>query len=626
MESRFEVAKFIVEYLYELCKRDKTATPDKTDVEVDFSVLGLKEAYLQSNQLFKRSVDVEMIEDALFYLSRIDSIKIEGGFLVTYNQLTLERTETNNRKSYTKEDYAKLNQFYESRIQQIHIVGEYAKKMIVDYRAALQFVDDYFQMDYNAFLSKYFNVAQQNEMKRNITPAKFKQLFGELSPSQLGIIKDRQSKHVVVAAGPGSGKTRVLVHKLASLLLMEDVKHEQLLMLTFSRAAAIEFKQRLFKLIGNAAAFIEIKTFHSYCFDLLGRVGNLDKTDHIIKDTIAKIENEEVERNRITKSVLVIDEAQDMDQDEFMLVQTLIEQNEDIRVVVVGDDDQNIYAFRGADSKYLKQFLKDERSIKYELIENYRSRANLIDFTNHFLQQIPNRLKETPVVAVRKEQGNIKVVNYPSQHLIAPLVNDVITSKPLGSTCILTKTNDEALQVAGLLLKNNIKAKLIQTNDAFLLNNLLEVRAFIYYLRMKVGDYVISDRNWEEAKLMLHNDFASSNKLEICENIIKHFEIANPKRKYKTDLDLFIQESKLEDFYHVDEETILVSTMHKAKGRELDNVFHLLNHVDTSTIEEKRLLYVAMTRAKQNLSIHLNTNALYHVAAPNVQRYVDKSS
>ena len=195
---------------------------------------------------------------------------------------------------------------------------------------------------------------------------------------------------------------------------MEDVKHEQLLMVTFSRAAASEFKQRLFKLIGNAAAFIEIKTFHSYCFDLLGRVGNLDKSGHIIKDTIAKIASGEVELNRITKTVLVIDEAQDMDSDEFALIQTLIEKNEEMRVVVVGDDDQNIYAFRGADSKYLKKFLDVESSIKYELIENYRSRANLIEFTNNFLQQIPNRLKETPVVAIRKEQGNITIVNYRS--------------------------------------------------------------------------------------------------------------------------------------------------------------------------------------------------------------------
>ena len=93
-----------------------------------------------------------------------------------------------------------------------------------------------------------------------MTRSKYMQIFGELSEKQLAVVNDNSSKHIVVLAGPGSGKTRVLVHKLASLLLMEDVKHEQLLMLTFSRAAATEFKQRLMKLIGNAAHFVEIKT------------------------------------------------------------------------------------------------------------------------------------------------------------------------------------------------------------------------------------------------------------------------------------------------------------------------------------------------------------------------------
>ena len=118
---------------------------------------------------------------------------------------------------------------------------------------------------------------------------------------------------MVVAAGPGSGKTRILVHKLASLLLMEDVKHEQLLMVTFSRSAATEFKKRLLKLIDNAANYIEIKTFHSYCFDLLGRVGSLEKSGDVIQEAIKRIKNGQVEPGRITKTVLVIDEAQDMD-------------------------------------------------------------------------------------------------------------------------------------------------------------------------------------------------------------------------------------------------------------------------------------------------------------------------
>ncbi len=100
---------------------------------------------------------------------------------------------------------------------------------------------------------------------------------------------------------------------------MEDVKHEQLLMVTFSRAAATEFKKRLIELIGNAANFIDMKTFHSYCFDLLGKVGTIDRASEIIKTTVEKIKNNEVEISRITKTVLVIDEAQDMDEDEFEL-------------------------------------------------------------------------------------------------------------------------------------------------------------------------------------------------------------------------------------------------------------------------------------------------------------------
>ena len=187
-----------------------------------------------------------------------------------------------NKSRYKVDDYRLLNAFYKQKIQQVHIVGEYANLMVKDYNAALQFVQDYFQMDYRRFIAKYFRGERINEIQRNLTPKKYEQLFGSLSPRQMEIISDKESHCIVVAAGPGSGKTRVLVHKLTSLLLLEDVKHEQLLMLTFSRAAATEFKQRLMVLIGNAAHFVEIKTFHSYCFDLLGRIGNLEDAQDIV--------------------------------------------------------------------------------------------------------------------------------------------------------------------------------------------------------------------------------------------------------------------------------------------------------------------------------------------------------
>src|SRR5690606_22271713 len=131
----------------------------------------------------------------------------------------------------------------------------------------------------------------------------------------------------------------------------------------------------------------------SYCFDLLGRVGSLDKSSVILKKTIEKIKNNEVEISRITKTVLVIDEAQDMDQDEFNLIKAMMEQNEEMRVIAVGDDDQNIFEFRGANSKYLEQFIQVNKATKHELVENYRSKSNLIDFTNQFVKRINHRLK-----------------------------------------------------------------------------------------------------------------------------------------------------------------------------------------------------------------------------------------
>ena len=536
LAKRHELSGFIVEYLYE--KSNVAISKDdieKEEVLVEFSVHELKEVFEKRNQLFEMNVSIDDIEDTLFYLSRIDAIKIEGGFLVVYNRLTIDRVEQNNKIQYKNNDYQKLNQFYENKIQQIHIVGEYAKKMISDYKGALRFVDDYFQLNYTSFLNKYFPGSRQNEIKRSLTPAKFQKLFGELSATQLKIINDKETKYIVVAAGPGSGKTRVLVHKLASLLLMEDVKHEQLLMITFSRAAANEFKKRLIGLIGNVADYIEIKTFHSYCFDLLGKVGSIEKSDLIIKNTIEKIRNNEVEVSHITKLVLVIDEAQDMDADEYALINALMEKNDDMRVIAVGDDDQNIYEFRGANSKYLEQFITEKEATKHELIENYRSKNNLVEFTNEFVKSIGYRLKETPIAAKQLDNGSIKLVNYTSHNLITPLVNDILQTGLTGTTCVLTKTNDEALQITGLLLKNGMHAKLIQTNDGFNLYNLFEVRFFLNELNLANDVVVISDEIWSTAKKELVKNIGQSSKLEICKNIIKDFEATNPKKKYKSE-------------------------------------------------------------------------------------------
>ncbi len=610
LEKRHALARFIVNHLYQQYKQSAEGgeQQERDEYLVEFSVYEIKQAY--EADMWAEPIDFADVEDSLFYLSRIEAIKIEGGFLVLYNRLTLQRLELNNAKQYTKDDYKKLNQFYDSKVQQIHIVGEYARKMMDDEQVALQFAEDYFQMNHLGFIRKYFPAEQADFLKQKMTARKFQALFGELSPTQLKIIHDSQSPHIVVVAGPGSGKTRVLVHKLASLLLMEDVKHEQLLMLTFSRAAAHEFKTRLMQLVGNAAAYVEIKTFHSYCFDLLGKVGSLEQSDEILQRTVAKIQSGEVEANRITKAVLVIDEAQDMNEAQFALIQALIAANEELRVIAVGDDDQTIYSFINASPKYMQALIDDYGAVKYELVDNYRSKRNLVALSNRFAHGISHRLKDKPIQAVQSVDGQIDYIRYHGVNPMGCLLQHLQQQLGAGSSCVLTQTNEEAIQIAGLLKQQGIAAKLIQSNEGFNLHQLLEVRIFLHFLNLNPQVSIISPDAWYRAVAQLRERFGHSRNVEWVLNLITAFEQVNPHHKYQSDLDTFIRESKLEDFYGVQRDVVAVSTIHKAKGREFDHVFLYLNGFQALDDDKKRTLYVALTRAKNRLSMISNRHVL----------------
>ncbi len=610
-KKRHDICKFIVEELYRMSAK----APDIQDEEVlvCFSLVGLYESYKKTTnpEPYDTPVTSADIEDALLYLSKIGAIALQGGFLVTYNGMEIKRLVMDNKIRYKNEDYRLLSEFYKQKIQQIHIIGEYANMMVRDYNAALRFVNDYFRMDFKRFIAKYFKGNRAAEIERNITPEKYNQLFDELSDKQSEIITDDESKYIVVAAGPGSGKTRVLVHKLASLLLLEDVKHEQLLMITFSRAAATEFKKRLIGLIGNAAAFVEIKTFHSYCFDLLGKIGSLEESENVVKDAAELINKGEVESGRITKTVVVIDEAQDMDENEFALIKALMNRNDDMRIIAVGDDDQNIYEFRGSDSKYLKELIEEYGAKKYEMTENYRSSKNIVNFANAFAKTIRSRMKTDDGIPVRNFDGIVKITKYDSNPE-QPIVNCIIERKHKGSVCVLTTTNDEALRVSGVLNRNNIPAKLIQSTDGFQMYNLAEIRFFLKQIDNRLKTPVISDALWEDAKKRLENSYNKSSCYEICLKMLLDFERVN-KTKYRMDLEEFIKESKYEDFYTEEKETVSVSTIHKSKGREFDTVYMLLNNVPCNTDEEKRKIYVGLTRAKEELYIHCNNDLFDNV-------------
>ena len=463
----------------------------------------LKDDKLQTETLSNPLDDA--VKSMELFSDEVNALTLEGGFLVLYQTMHIRRLEMDNRIQYKQEDYKQLNEYYKQKIQMIHIVGEYATMMVSNYDDALQFVSDYFQLDYKVFLTKYFKGDRLGEINRNITPKKYNELMGKLSDRQREIIDDDKSQYIVVAAGPGSGKTMLLVHKLAALVMLDDIKYEQLLMLTFSRAAATEFKSRLLSLIGNAARFIEIKTFHSYCFDLLGKVGSLEQSQNIVPRAVEMIRAGEVEQIRITKTIVVIDEAQDMDRNEYDLICALMECNSNMRIIAVGDDDQNIYAFRGSDSRYMRSFITEHNAKQYDLTDNYRSTPEIIALANRFSQTIQGRLKSAPIKPVRTETGIVRFIRHRSFNLEYPVVQNIISNRTAGKTiCVLTWTNDEALRVNGLLREMHIPSRLIQSNDGFSLFDLAELRMFLKLTKQESDNPIISDEQWNQASVPQH--------------------------------------------------------------------------------------------------------------------------
>lgn len=603
---RNSIASFIV-YRF----KDNNKEEDG-EVKVGFSLAGLVGDYNDS-ALFPEKIDVGMAEEALLFLAKTGILNLEGGFMVLYNKLQIERLK-DGKYRYKKEDYRNLDEFYKQRIQQIHIIGKYANMMVSDRKRAVEYVHDYFVMEFKSFIKKYFDSKEEKRIGRNVSERKYNELFGGLTQTQSAIINDNESRFIVVPAGPGSGKTYVLVRKLASLILLEDVKSEQLLMLTFSRAAAVEFKKRLRDLIGNAAEYVEIKTFHSYSFDILGRKGSVDDSGHIVADAVEGILRGRVERSRITKSILVIDEAQDLGVQEFELVKELIRLNDDMRVIAVGDDDQNIYEFRGSDSGNMKSLITDYGASVYEMMENFRSSEAVVSISNNYVKGMSNRLKSAPIICRRSDRGCVRLIHHASLDYEQAIVNEILSGAPGGTVCVLTATNDDALVISALLNKSGRRARLIRSNDGFYLRDLAEFRFFLDTIR-EFDAACLDNDTWTKSAEMVVEHFRGSECLEMFRNCLEAFNEECPGRKYISDFENFLLESRLEDFSKSRSSEIIVSTVHKSKGCEYDNVYISLKGLGDITDRERRMIYVGMTRAKNNLSVHFS----------NVNLFLDKS-
>lgn len=201
----------------------------------------------------------------------------------------------------------------------------------------------------------------------------------------------------------------------------------------------------------------------------------------------------------------------------------------------------------------------------------------------------------------------------------------LLKENPSGVTAILTRTNEDAFNIVGLLNNYQINAKLIQTNNEFNLYNLAEFRDFITDIEGDSENYSISEETWSRAKSNLGNKYNTSTNLEGVCKLIRDFEEVNNKTKYKSDFKQFVRESKLEDLTDNYQATILVSTIHQAKGREFDNVMLALSEMKKLEDSQLRTIYVALTRAKKNLYILYNGNYFDNIMVNDIRKFQDNT-
>ena len=568
----------------------------------------LKDLY---DSLEKR-FSIKEIDKTLLFLHHLKIIELLYGRFINYSPMSIYKEEkASGNKRYTLVEYKnRLAKHYQVKIESIHIMGEYAKRLQLNDVKAIRFLKDYFTLSYDKFKKEYKLKAQQ--LSQPITKKRFHKLFDSMSDAQKEIIEDTKTKAMMILAGPGSGKTKVLVHKIASLILREDIKPSQFMMLTFSKSAKWEFKSRLNALIGTLSYDIEVQTFHSFALKIIAREVN-GTSDALLQSAIEDA-TMQIRSGEITipyTAVLVLDEFQDVNEESFALIQALYDANNgEMRIIAVGDDDQCIMGHIGSRVEFIDKFKEyfgnddDEKSSfkVYELLENYRSHHNIVQYSNSFAKKITKRYKTDELYAYSKEEGKVSIHSYPfAQSLVPALIEMLKHEENLDGIALLTYTNEEVMQIYSLLLENNIEAKYIIEKEKFHLKDIIEIKEFCYILDSYLLDETAyKEKYFYEALNMMKERYSESKNMQLLEKVVGKF-LNESDEYYISQWDSYIYEIKLEDFEDY-KKSVVVSTIHKSKGMEFNKVFLLVNQIPTDDAQ-KRLYYVGMTRAKYELSM-----------------------
>ncbi|WP_020677321.1 RecQ family ATP-dependent DNA helicase [Geopsychrobacter electrodiphilus] len=632
------------------------STPASASILVEFSLDDLVAA-LKGDLFLSGQVKNELaaIERALMFLHEQEVIVLQQGLAVFRQAMTIKLLEQKRR--YTKGDYSPLADHYKERTFQVHVMNEYARLGAEKIQIALGLVAAYFTMDKFDFVKRFF-AGRKEILDRATSQESFRRIVDNLeNPVQMAIVSAPTTENMLVLAGPGSGKTRVVVHRCAYLLRVERIPSKSILVLCFNRQAAGELRRRLWDLIGPDAIGVTVLTYHGLAMRLTGTsfADRLSKQadevidfDQLIDKAIRLLKGEEdipgvVQddlRDRLLAGYqhILVDEYQDIDQRQYDLVsaiagRTLDDDDAKLTIMAVGDDDQNIYSFRGANVAFIRQFEEDYQAKFQYLVENFRSTANIIAVGNAHIFQNQDRMKTEYPIRINKgrerldaggdwthldsfTKGRVQILAVENRQaqaniLVAQLekLKKHNPSLQWFDCAVLARTHEELAPIRAALEHVEIPVaygrqdlslpigrvrEITQLFDALepLRNELKRARDLEHILAKMPGQNSGKPNIWWEL-------------LTVCLQAW-HEETGNAELPVKHAIDYLweaLAEQKRERFMG---RGVFLSTVHFAKGMEFDHVYVSDGGWDAHNgegEEERRVYYVAMTRARQTLTL-----------------------
>ena len=502
------------------------------------------------------------------------------------------------------------------------------------------------------------------------------------NPEQWAIYTAASHMNVNVLAGPGSGKTHVLTMKCAKLIYKENVAPSQILVLAYNRAVVIELKTRLAKLfaslgLSRSASQLHVYTFHGLAKRVCGeQILDSENIKSWERQLLKLIQVNPMELKRLFPDIryVLVDEFQDITQTRLDALFELKRIYPKISFFTIGDKDQSIYGFDKVESTdpdyYYKQLYDKLKPKQMTMFTNYRSYPEILRQAERFLPKgssCPQPCAENIDGEPLKNYAVVCEDGTRSWESAFPELIGYLKKKAVDDVAVFFRTNSEVYQGYTLIrqmnLSNNDVEVRVQGETLCGLHRTREIHSVLTdILEKKAVDAVLEFKNGEakafvQERVKLHMDnrpmwdrfyldlvytlmidylaFAESEEEahtygDMVESIRETLEDGDPQiykiyDKYRDER--ILKEKRM---------CIILTTMHKVKGLEFDAVvvtpssaslpypkidedYGDLSDKEKEAIEEeRRLLYVAFTRAKKFLVAYLGER---EAAVSQMKRY-----